>query len=377
MTTLMIKVPYFEPWITTKDKKAVMISLSKRWLTNGPFLKKFEKKISTFLGTKFALGTSSATSSLHLSLRAIGIKPGDEVLVPTNTFAATENAVLYCGATPILVDVDLDTFNISIQDLKRKITRKTKAIIPVHYGGQSCDMKEIMSIAKKHELKIVEDCAHALGSTYGKKKCGSFGICGCFSFYPTKIITTGEGGMISTSNAIIVKKVKLLRSQGMSVSANTRESTGNWKYDIVDIGYNYRIDEMRCALGLSQMERIDTINKLRKKVAIKYDKSLSKIKGIICPITKHGRNHIYHLYSIRVFPEYHLSRNELFVKLHKLGIGCSVQYVPLHQMSYNKKRYQKNQKFPNANLIKNQVLCLPIFPTITEKQIQKVISALK
>ena len=157
----MMNVPYFEPWITTKDKKSVMKSLDSRWLTNGPFLKKFEKKVSTFLETKFAIGTSSATTSLHLSLRALGIKPGDEVIVPTNTFAATENAVLYCGATPVLTDVDMDTFNISITDTKKKITRKTKAIIPVHYGGQSCDLKEIISIGKKFNLKIVEDCAHA------------------------------------------------------------------------------------------------------------------------------------------------------------------------------------------------------------------------
>lgn len=372
-----MNVPYFEPWITTKDKKSVMKSLDNRWLTNGPFLKKFEKKVSTFLETDFALGTSSATTSLHLSLRALGIKSGDEVIVPTNTFVATENAVLYCGATPILTDVDLDTFNISINDIKRKITSKTKAIIPVHYGGQSCDMKEIMSIGKKFNLRIVEDCAHALGATYKNKKCGSMGICGCFSFYPTKIITTGEGGMISTSNKTIAKKINLLRSQGMSVSAKSRESAGNWKYDVVDIGYNYRIDEMRCALGLSQMERINVINKLRIKVAKKYNHALSKINGLIIPSTKHDRNHIYHLYSIRVSPDYHLTRDELFMKLHESGVGCSVQYIPLHQMSYNKNRTQNNQKFPNANLIKNQVLCIPIFPKITEKQIQKVISILK
>ena len=371
-----MNVPYFEPWITTKDKKAVMTSLNNRWLTNGPFLKKFEKKVSSFLGTKFALGTSSATTSLHLSLRAIGIKPGDEVIVPTNTFAATENAVLYCGATPILTDVDLDTFNISVADIVKKISKRTKAIIPVHYGGQSCDMKEILSIGKKFNLKIIEDCAHALGATYDKKKCGSLGICGCFSFYPTKVITTGEGGMVSTSNSTIAKKINLLRSQGMSVSANTRESSGKWKYDIVDIGYNYRIDEMRCALGLSQMERIDLINKLRIKIAKKYDKALSKINGLITPKIKQGRNHIYHLYSIRVTSDYHLTRDELFVKLYNSGVGCSVQYVPLHQMSYNKNRFKKTQKFPNADLIKDQVICIPIFPKITEKQIQKVVSSL-
>ena len=372
-----MKVPYFEPWITTKDKKSVMKSLDSRWLTNGPFLKKFEKKISTFIGTKFAIGTSSATTSLHLSLNAIGIKPGDEVIIPTNTFAATENAVLYCGAKPIFTDVDMETFNISINDITKKISKKTKAIIPVHYGGQSCDMKEIMDIGKKFNLKIVEDCAHALGAKYKKKNCGSFGICGCFSFYPTKIITTGEGGMISTSNKILTKKINLLRSQGMSISAKSRESTGSWKYDVVDIGYNYRIDEMRCALGFSQMERIDTINKLRMKVAEKYDQALSKIPGLIIPVKKQDRNHIYHLYSIRINSDYHLTRDELFKKLHKNGIGCSVQYIPLHQMSYNKKRIPKNQKFPNADLIKNEILCIPIFPKIKEKQIQKVINSLK
>ena len=183
--------------------------------------------------------------------------------------------------------------------------------------------------------------------------------------------------MISTSNKTIAKKINLLRSQGMSVSAKSRESAGNWKYDVVDIGYNYRIDEMRCALGLSQMERINVINKLRIKVAKKYNHALSKINGLIIPSTKHDRNHIYHLYSIRVSPDYHLTRDELFMKLHESGVGCSVQYIPLHQMSYNKNRTQNNQKFPNANLIKNQVLCIPIFPKITEKQIQKVISILK
>jgi len=372
-----MNVPYFEPWITSQDKKSVMSSLNSRWLTNGPFLQKFEKIVSNFLKTKFAIGTSSATTSLHLSLRALGIKPGDEVIVPTNTFAATENSVLYCGATPILTDVDLDTFNISVTDIKKKITRKTKAIIPVHYGGQSCDMKEIINISKKFNLKIVEDCAHALGSTYKNKKCGSFGVCGCFSFYPTKIITTGEGGMVSTSNSNIARKINLLRSQGMSVSAKSRESTGSWKYDVVDIGYNYRIDEMRCALGFSQMKRIDQINKLRIKVAKKYDKALSKIEGIILPINKKDRNHIYHLYPLRITSDYHLTRDELFAKLHDSGVGCSVQYIPLHQMSYNEKIIQKNQKFPNADLIKNQILCIPIYPKINDKQIQKVVSILK
>jgi len=310
-------------------------------------------------------------------MRSLGIGPKDEVILPTFTFVATANAVRYCGAKPILADVDLDTFNISINEIKRKITKKTKAIIPVHYGGQACDMDEILQISKKNNVSIVEDCAHSLGSTYKKKKCGSIGDIGCFSFYATKVITTGEGGMITTNSNQLNKKAQLLRSQAMSIQAKDREKGAKWKYDIIDLGYNYRLDEIRSSLGLSQFERINQINKLRQKVAEKYDSKISKIKGLLTPYRKTKRNHIFHLYTIKVENEYQLTRDELFKKLHKNGIGTSVQFYPLHLMSEFKNEYKNSNDFQNSNILKDKVLCLPIYPKITNKEIDFVISKLK
>ena len=273
-----MKVPYFVPWITKADKKCVINAMNQRWLTLGPTLTKFEDKIRLFIGSKYSIGVGSATHALHLSVKSLGIGPNDEVIVPTFTFAATANAVSYCGAQPVLVDVDPDTFNISTKEIERKITERTKAIIAVHYGGQSCDMDKILLISRKHGLHVIEDCAHSLGSTYKNGKCGSIGQTGCFSFYPTKIITTGEGGMITTSNLRIYKKGKLLRSQGMDKLPPDRESKSEWKYDIVDLGYNYRLDEIRASLGLSQFKMINQINKARIKIAKKYDMLIKKIK---------------------------------------------------------------------------------------------------
>jgi perosamine synthetase len=370
-----MKVSYFEPWITNDDKNNVLKSLENQWLTNGPFLSKFENKFKHYINSKYALGVGSATQALHLATRALNLGPGDEVIVPTFTFAATANAVIYCGAKVVLVDVDPQTFNISIDSIKKHISKKTKAIIPVHYGGQSCDMDELKSLAKSKHLSIIEDCAHALGSKFGNLMCGSIGDIGCFSFYPTKIITTGEGGMITTSKNNFDKKIRQLRSQGMDVTPNQREKSATWKYDIVDLGYNYRLDEIRSSLGLSQFTRINKINQLRIKIANQYNKLFKNTKGITLPFVKSNRNHIFHLYSIKIEKEFHLTRDELFQKLFKKDIGTSVQYYPLHLMSYNKNKYQL-KNFPNANNLKDQILCLPIYPTMSQKQIEYVVSSI-
>jgi len=373
-----MKVPYFEPWITKDDKTAVTKALNQRWLTNGPILQKFEKQFQDFLHVNFAIGVGSATHALHLAVKSLGIGLGDEVLVPTFTFAATANSVIYTGAKPVFVDVTPDTFTINTDEIKKKITKKTKAIIPVHYGGQACDMDQIISICKKNNLSIIEDCAHALGSVYKNKHCGALGSLGCFSFYPTKIITTGEGGMVTTNKLSLQRKIKSLKSHSLSLSADEREKKAKWKYDVTDLGYNYRIDEIRSALGLAQFSRIKTINKLRINIAKKYDKSIKKIKGLKIPTTKNDRNHIYHLYTITVEDNYHMSRDELFQKLSNKGIGTSIQYYPLHLMSYYKKLYKpKKNDFPNSNLLKDKVICLPIFPRMSIDQIKYVVSQLQ
>jgi len=373
-----MKIPYYSPWITKNDESYMLKALHQRWLTNGPFLKKFENKISNILKCKYSSGVGSATQALHLSLRALGIKEGNEVIVPTFTFVASANAALYCNAKPILTDVDNDTFTIMPSEIEKNITKNTKAIVVVHYGGQSCDMDSILSISKKYDLPIVEDCAHALGAKFKKNYCGTIGKVGCFSFYPTKVITTGEGGAVTTNNSSIFKKINLLRSQGMDFSAELREKTSKWKYDILDLGYNYRLDEIRSALGYSQISRLNTINKMRKKIAKIYDRQLNKINGIIIPKIASNRNHIYHLYTIKVEKNYHLTRDQLFEKLSQNGIGTSVQYTPIHELSFYKKQFKyKHNDFPNSTNLKSKILCLPIFPQMTEKQIEKVISVIR
>jgi perosamine synthetase len=372
-----MKIPYFIPTLTNSDKSKVLSVLNSRWLTNGPMLEKFEKKINQFIGTKYALGVGSGTQALHLSLRSLDIGPGDEVIVPTLTFAATANAVIYCGATPVFADVQSDSFNIDPKSISQKINKKTKAIIPVHYGGQACDMDKIISISKKHNLFIVEDCAHALGSTFKKKYCGNIGDIGCYSFYPTKIITTGEGGMLVTNNKKLHDRNRIFRSQGMNIMPNQREKQHKWKYDIVDLGYNYRMDEIGAALGFSQSKRIKTINNQRVRIAKKYNEQIKKIKNISIPEIKPNRNHIFHLYTIKVEKNYHLTRDQLFLKLHKLGIGTSVQYYPLHLMSYYKKNLTLNlSNFPVSNDLSDKILSLPIYPEMTEKQIEYIVDKL-
>ena len=370
-----IKVPFFYPSISKDDQLAVKNALNSPLLTDGPLLKKFESNFAKFTGAKYAIGVSNATSALHLSLKSLGISSGDEVIIPDMTFVATASSILFTGATPVVADIDND-LNISIESIEKNITKKTKAILPVHFAGKICNINKIKKIAKKNNLKLIEDCAHAIGTREGKKHVGTFGNAGCFSFYPTKNFTTIEGGMIITNSKDIAKYVLTARNHGLTRSLSNRFSSGKpWDYDVIEPGYNYRLDEIRSSLGLSQLNRINNINKLRIKIANKYNKLLKNIKGISLPVIKSNRNHIFHLYSIKIEKEYNLTRDELFKKLYDKNIGTSVQYYPLHLMSYNKNKYN-NLDFPVANKIKNQILCLPIFPTMTQKQIQYVASNL-
>jgi dTDP-4-amino-4,6-dideoxygalactose transaminase len=372
--TILIKIPFSRPWVSVSDRNIVLKALQNQWLTNGPYKKKFESNFSKYLNTKYSTAVSSGTSALHLALKAIGITNNDEVILPTFTFVATDAVVNYCNAKSVLVDVDIDSFNISPNEILKKITNKTKAIIVVHYGGQSCDMDQICKIAKKFDLSIIEDCAHSLGAKFENKMCGTLGDVSCFSFYPSKTITTGEGGMISTKHQKVSEKIKLLSSHGINISINEREKNATWNYDVEEIGYNYRLDELSSALGYSQLKKISTIIKKQRKIAEEYTKSLKNIKGIITPKIKYTRDHVFHLYTIRVTEEFQLTRDELFKKLHKRGIRSSVQYTPLHLMTYNKKKYQKTiDNFPNANLLKEQVISLPIFPQMTRKEIEYIL----
>lgn len=363
--------------MTDEDKKAVLKALGSRWLAGGPIAEEFEKLFADYVGTKYAVSVNSCTAALHLALKASGIKSGDEVLIPVLTFAATANCALFCQAKPVFVDVDENTFNISVKDMQEKITNKTKAVIPVHYGGQPCDMKSITEIAKDSNLQIIEDCAHSTGSSYGDRKTGTFGI-GCFSFYPTKNMTTLEGGMITTDNEAVAKNCRLSRSHCMTKDAFHRENL-SWYYDVVGLGYNYRLNEVQAALGISQLKRLDQMNEDRRKNAHYLTRQLSKIVGIIPPFEAENRDHVFHLYVVRVIKEkFGISRDELFQKLSKKGIGLSVHYTPLHRLSFYKELFGLSQgNFPVADELYDQILSLPIYHQLSKEQMDFVARAIE
>ena len=288
-----MNIPLFVPWISKDDLNSVNKTLKSPQLTDGPMLRKFESQFSKLTKSKFSIGVSNGTEALHLSLVALGIGKGDEVIIPDMTFIATSNAVVLTGAKPVLADID-SSLNISIDSIQKNITKKTKAIIPVHFAGFSCNMKKIIQIAKKNNLKIIEDCAHSIGTYFNKKHVGTFGDTGCFSFYPTKNITTIEGGMIITNSKITAKKLQSLRNHGLSRTLLQRNKKNvPWEYDIQTPGYNFRLDEIRSTLGISQLKRLKLMNRMRKNAANYYSQKLKNIPGIEIPNLSEANNHVY------------------------------------------------------------------------------------
>ena len=372
-----VKFPAYEPWISNDDKRIVNAALDQTMLTFGPQLEKFESDFSKYTKAKYAIAVSNCTAALHLSLKALGIKENDEVIIPDLTFVADANAILACNAKPVIVDINKNNFFLSISNLKKNITKKTKAIIPVHIYGQVCNIDEIFDIAKANNLKVVEDCAHAIGTFHKSKHVGTIGSTGCFSFYPTKNITTAEGGMVITNSKNIADKVRQLRSHGMLKSLKSRYAGSYpWVFDILEPGYNYRLDEIRCALGISQLRRIAKINKMRKTAASYYHSKLHNITGVILPDMVRDKSHSYHLYTIRVTKSFGMSRNQLFKKLKQAGIRTTVYWMPIHKFTaYN--RYVKKSNIKTTSKIYDEILSLPLFPNISKRHQDAVINCIK
>ena len=372
-----IKFPAYEPWISDEDKKIVKKTLTQSMLTLGPQLEKFENDFCKYSKAKYAVAVSNCTAALHLSLMALGIKKDDEVIIPDLTFVADANAILACNAKPVIVDINKENFFLSISNIKKNITKKTKAIIPVHIYGQVCNIEEILDVAKDNNLKVIEDCAHAVGTFHKSKHVGTLGNTGCFSFYPTKNITTAEGGMVITNSEKIAEKVRQLRNHGMTKSLKSRYSSEYpWIFDIKQPGYNYRLDEIRAALGITQLKRIKKINELRKKASSYYNKNLQNIPGIILPDMVNDKTHSYHLYTIRVTKLYKLSRNQLFKKLKDSGIRTTVYWMPIHKYTAYRK-FVKTSNTLNTTKIYDEILALPLFPNISKKHQDAVIKVIK
>ena len=368
-----IKVPFVVPNIDNSDKKAVITALESNLLTGGPTLRKFENSFRDLTGSKYAIGVSNATAALQLSLKSLKIGKDDEVIIPDMTFVATANAVLFTGATPILADINFEDLNISVESIKKNMSSKTKAIIPVHFAGKSCNMKEIRKIAKQYRVKIIEDCAHAVGTKFGNTHVGNFGEAGCFSFYPTKNLTTIEGGMIITNSFKTAQYIMKSRNHGISRTLKERFSGGfPWDYEIFEMGYNFRLDEIRSCLGVNQLKRIKKMNKLRRMAADYYTTNLRSIKGIITP-KLNEKSHSWHLYIIKIQKEFGISRDELFKKLLANGVRTSVHYKPLHKFSLYKKMCKKYGKLANSSKAYKEILSLPLYPGITKKEQDYVI----
>jgi len=378
MKNNVIKVPFFLPYVDGKDITEIKKAASLSFLTNGPKLDSFEQKFKKFTKSKYAVGVSNATSALYLSLKALGIKKNDEVIIPDLTFAATANSVLQTGATPVLADINEETLNISTESIIKNISKKTKAIIPVHLAGTPCDMQKIMRIAKSNSLKVIEDCAHGIGTSYNKKHVGNFGNAGCFSFYPTKNLTTIEGGMVITNDKKIADFIQLARNHGMSRSLMSRYSTGKpWEYDIKNIGYNYRLDEIRSALGISQLQKLTILNKKRLIAFRYYNKELKNISGLIVPDEKNFKNNSCHLYIVRITSDAKITRDKLFYSLQKKGIGSSVHYKPLHEFTLFRKKGTSRDSLSISKRMYKEILSLPMYPQLTRHSQDYVIKSIK
>jgi len=343
----------------------------------GPKTVAFEQRFGEYIGSKHAVAFNSCTAALHLALKAIGLKQGDEVIIPTMSFTATGEVVCYFGAKPVLVDVDWETLNIDITAVERAITSKTKAIIPVHFGGQPCDMDEIHALARKHKLYVIEDAAHSLPAWYKGKKVGGLGDITCFSFYATKTLATGEGGMATTENDAWADQMKIMRLHGISKDAWNRYSKeGSWYYEVVDAGYKYNMTDIEAALGLVQLKRVEWMWEQRKHIASAYTAGFAGCDLIETPAIKPDRVSAWHLYVIRLKLEaMKIDRGRFIDELSAQGIRTSVHFIPLNRHPFYRDTFDcRREQYTTAERAYERIVSLPIYPGMSESDIQRVIS---
>jgi len=372
-------LPYGRQWIDEDDIQAVVNVLKSDYLTTGPAIKEFEDQLKSVTGAEYVVAISNGTAALHAACFAAGIGEGDEVITTPMTFAATANAVLYCGGTPVFADIDPETYNIDPEDIRRKITDKTKAIIPVHYTGQPCDMDEIMKIAKEHNLIVIEDAAHALGAEYKGRKIGSIGDMTTFSFHPVKPITTGEGGAITTNNKEFYDKLMLFRSHGITRDQKMLlNDNAAWYYEQHFLGYNYRMTDIQAALGCSQLNKLEFFLQKRRKYAKMYSEAFKDLEGVIIPKQLDDTLSGWHLYVLQLDTDkIRPDRRVIFDELSIHNIGVNVHYIPVYYHPYYQKLGYKKGLCPNAEKLYERIITLPLFPKMSEEDIMYVIKIVK
>jgi dTDP-4-amino-4,6-dideoxygalactose transaminase len=370
------RVPLADVDINQDEYEAVEAVLKSKWLTMGAVTKQFEKNFSEFTRIEHCIAVSNCTAGLHLAMVALGIGEGDEVIVPSLSFVATANAVRYTGAKPVFAEVGgVDDLTISPTSIQSRITPNTKAIIVMHYGGYACDMKRILKLAKGQHLYVVEDAAHAVGASLDGKALGGWGDIGCFSFFPNKNMTTAEGGMVATSNAELAGKIRLLRSHGMTSITWDRHQGHAWSYDVIDLGYNYRIDEIRAALGIAQLKKLSINNKKRRLLTSNYWQALRRtVPEVGVPFIKHQGESANHLMPI-ILPK-GANRIEIMEKMKEQGIQTSIHYPPIHLFSYYR-QLDTNCSLEITEDIAKRELTLPLFPGMEDADVNLVVNGLR
>jgi len=380
MTTkpLALQVPFHRADLGEDEVNAVAEVIRSGWLTMGAKTFEFERRFADYIGASHAVAVSSCTAALHLALEAVGVRRGDEVLVPTTTFTATAEVVTYLGATPVFVDIDPYTLNIDPLDIERKITSRSKAIIPVHFAGTPCDMAEILEIAAQHKLHVVEDAAHALPAEYKGRRIGTISELTAFSFYATKTITTGEGGMITTESQEYAPRLQVMRLHGIARDAWKRYSAeGSWFYEVLEAGFKYNLTDLQAALGVVQLAKCDAMNRNRERVAQRYTSAFQSLEALDVPGKSSDRTTSWHLYVLRLRLErLRIDRNKFIQELADRGVSASVHFIPLHLQPVYQRDYQyKPGDLPVAEREYQRSLSLPIYPAMGSEEVEHVIWA--
>ena len=369
-------LPYGHQLIDEQDIASVVETLKSDWITQGSKVEEFERKLADYCGAKYAVAVSSGTAALHAACAVAGIAEGDEVITTPITFAATANAIIYCGGRPVFADVKEDTININAEEVKEKLSNKTRAILPVDFAGHPADLDEIKAIARERNLVVIEDACHALGAEYKEQKIGSLADMTVFSFHPVKHITTGEGGMVLTDNEEYHNKLKIFRHHGI-VRNNSDE--GSWYYEVDRPGYNLRITDFQCALGISQMDKLDSFVQRRREIAARYNEAFAEIEEFITPIEKENVEASYHIYVIQMRTEMLTAgRKEIFEALRAENIGVNVHYIPLHlQPFYQREFGYRKGDYPSAEKYYDRAITLPVFPGMSNEDVSAVIEAVR
>jgi dTDP-4-amino-4,6-dideoxygalactose transaminase len=368
----MWKVPLFDTAFDEKEVEAAQQVIRSGWLTMGDITAKFEKLYAEFLGVKHAIAVSSGTAALHLANLSLGITNGDEVICPALTFVACANSIICAGGTPVFADITShDDFNISPDDIEKKITERTKAIEVVHYAGFPCNMDRVRKIADKYKLSIIEDCAHAHGAEYSGRKCGTLGQVGCFSFFPNKNMTTAEGGMMTTNDDELANKIRLMRSHGMTSVTMDRHRGHAFSYDVVEQGFNYRMDEIRSSIGIVQLKKLQECNRKRGRLTQIYSERLSDIQGVSIPFRNHVGISSHHIYPVLLGSN--INREKFMGYLKEKGIQTSIHYPPIHKFAYYRQRLNYADICLNITEdVAGREVTLPLYPSMNDETIQYV-----